>query len=263
MMVPQMYKGIALGQTGNLQGTVKFYCLNTGPVLKHCSFTPLPMPDRVIKQVNTIGLKEKQRRSFRFLNRRQRPYKWTNEVPKEDLKFQGLLEVDKEEAAACPDISVELPVVELMSKDDDYTVITEEQAVNFQDLAAVALDNAGMDTVAWLRAARNLANTAAMAPKHSTAALIEANKDRIVYKITFNLPNAGLGTHIEPPIPPANATEVDKTGYDPLVGHEPAPITSREPIAHCTRSQAPRMSFLHLGEVQTHRVYWRQDNRQE
>jgi hypothetical protein len=57
-MVPQMHKGIALGPMGNLQGTVKFYCLNARRVLKKChSFMPLPMPDSVIQQVNTIGLK--------------------------------------------------------------------------------------------------------------------------------------------------------------------------------------------------------------
>ncbi len=48
-MVPRMHKGIALGTMGNLQGTVKFYCLNTGQVLKRRSFTPLPMPDSVIQ----------------------------------------------------------------------------------------------------------------------------------------------------------------------------------------------------------------------
>ena len=74
-MVPRMHEGIALGPTGNLQGTVKFYCLNTGRVLKCHSFTPLPMPVSVIQQVNTIGLKEKQGRSFRFLNRQKEPYK--------------------------------------------------------------------------------------------------------------------------------------------------------------------------------------------
>jgi hypothetical protein len=87
MMVLRTHEGIALGPIENLQGTVKFYCLNTGHVLKRRSFTPLPMPDSVIQQVNTIGLKEKQGRSFRFLNRRKEPYKWTNEVPEDDLEF--------------------------------------------------------------------------------------------------------------------------------------------------------------------------------
>jgi hypothetical protein len=75
MMVPRTHEGIALGPMRNLQGTVKFYCLNTGHVLKHHSFMPLPMTDSMIQQVNTIGLKEKQGRSFRFLNRQKEPYK--------------------------------------------------------------------------------------------------------------------------------------------------------------------------------------------
>jgi hypothetical protein len=207
MMVPRTHKGITVGAAGNLQGTVKFYRLNTGCMLKHCSFTPLPMPDRVIKQVNAIGLKEKQGRSFWFLNRRQEPYQWTNEVPKDDLEFQGLLKADEEEAAAYPDISTKLPGVELTSEENDYPVIPEEPAADFQDLAAIALNNARIDTVAWVRTTRVLVNTAAMAPQHPTAALVEA--------VTFNLPDAGLGPDIVPPISPANATKVDGTAYDP------------------------------------------------
>jgi hypothetical protein len=146
-MVPRMHNGIALGPTGNLQGTVKFYCLNTGHMLKRRSFMPPPTPDSVIQQVNTIGLKEKQGRSFRFLNRQKEPYEWTNKVPEDDLEFQGLLKADAEQAAAYPDISAKLPGVELTSKEDDYPAITEEPEADFQHLAAVALDNAGMDTL--------------------------------------------------------------------------------------------------------------------
>jgi hypothetical protein len=69
-MVTLTHRGVALGLTGNLQGTVKFYCLNTCHVLKRCSFTPIPMMDRVIKQINAIGVKEKQGHAFRFLNRK-------------------------------------------------------------------------------------------------------------------------------------------------------------------------------------------------
>ncbi len=212
-MVPWMHKGIALGPTGNLQGTIKLYCLNTGRVLKHHSFTPLPMPNSVIQQVNTIGLKEKQGRSFRFLNRQKEPYEWINEVPEDDLKFQGLLEADAEEAAAYPDISAKLPGVELISKEDDYPAITEEPEADFQHLAAAALDNAGINTVAWLCAARDLADAAAIgiALQNPRAALVEANKDKIVYEITFDLPDAGLEPDIEHTIPPVqlgNATAV-------------------------------------------------------
>jgi hypothetical protein len=88
-MVPRTHPGIALGPTGNMQGSVKFYCLTTGRVLKQRSFTPLAMPDRVIKRVNAIGAREKQGRDFRFLNCRKEPFEWTDEVPGDDPEFQG------------------------------------------------------------------------------------------------------------------------------------------------------------------------------
>ena len=56
-MTIRTHEGIALGPTGNLQGSVKFYCLNTGRVLKRREFTEMPMPDTVINRVNTIGLR--------------------------------------------------------------------------------------------------------------------------------------------------------------------------------------------------------------
>ncbi len=58
-LMPQTHKMIAMGPTGNLQGMVKFFCLNTGRILKQQLFTTLPMPDRVIKRVNAIGLRKK------------------------------------------------------------------------------------------------------------------------------------------------------------------------------------------------------------
>ncbi len=69
------------------------------------------MPDRVIKRVNAIGEREGQGRTFRFLNRCNEPYEWTDSVPEDDPEFQGLL--DDEEEAAYPEISAELPGVEL------------------------------------------------------------------------------------------------------------------------------------------------------
>ncbi len=65
-MVWGTHEGIALGPTGNLQGSVKFFGINTGWVLKHCSFTPMPMPDQVIKRVNAIRAREGQGPAFQF-----------------------------------------------------------------------------------------------------------------------------------------------------------------------------------------------------
>ena len=49
-MKPHTHDCIAYGPTGNLQGSVKFYCLTTGRILKdRHSFTAMPMPDRIYK----------------------------------------------------------------------------------------------------------------------------------------------------------------------------------------------------------------------
>ena len=88
----------------------KFLCLTMGRILKQGLFTALPMPDRVIKCVNPIGLQEKLGQAFCFTNRSKEPYKWMDLVPEDDPDFQGLLE---DTQAPFPDISAELPGVPL------------------------------------------------------------------------------------------------------------------------------------------------------
>jgi hypothetical protein len=184
-----------MGPTGNLQGTVKFFCLTTGRILKWRSFTPYPTPDKVIKRVNAIGLREKQGRTFRFLNRRQEPYEWTDTIPEDDPEFQGLLE-DKEEAAY-PNISAELPGVELESEEVNYAAVTDEPVPDFEQLAATTLNNAGINPQDSLCAAR-------VAAGRTGPTLVEAEDDEIVYEITFDLQDAGLdGGNIVPNDAPA------------------------------------------------------------
>ena len=143
-MAWRAHEAIALGPTGNLQGSVKFYCINTGRVVKRRSFTPMPMPDRVIKRVNKIGEREGQGRTFRFLNRQKQAYEWTDEVPKDGDDFQGLLE-DEVKDAPYPDISAELPGVELDEEERKFQTILDEPEPDFRDMAAAALHNAGID----------------------------------------------------------------------------------------------------------------------
>ncbi len=81
-------------------------------MLKRRSFTPMPMPDRVIKRVNKIGEREGQGQTFHHLNQQKQAYEWTDAVPEDGNNFHGLLE-DEAEAAPYPDISAELPGVEL------------------------------------------------------------------------------------------------------------------------------------------------------
>ena len=129
-MAWRSHEAITLGPTGNLQGSVKFYCINTGRVLKHRSFTPMPMPNRVIKQVNKIGEREGQGRTFHFLNRQKQAYEWTDEVPKDNDNFQGLLE-DEVDAAPYPDTSAELSGVELDKEERAFQMILDKPEPDF------------------------------------------------------------------------------------------------------------------------------------
>jgi hypothetical protein len=175
-MVARTNKAIALDPTGNLQGSVKFYCIHTGWVLKHRSFTPMPMPDSVIQRVNTIGEREKQGQTFWFLNRRGEPYKWTDKVPEDNPDFQGLLD-ENEGTAVYPDVSAELPGVELEAEERDYQTIVDEPEPDFRDLAGAALHNAGIDanTMIWDAQGGNV-------PQAGGPALIKADGDEIVYE---------------------------------------------------------------------------------
>ena len=67
---------IALGPTGNLQGTHKFMDINTGRLLKKRSWTRIPMPDTVIKKVEQRAEKEKRDGILRFRNRKNEKFDW-------------------------------------------------------------------------------------------------------------------------------------------------------------------------------------------
>jgi len=140
-------------------------------------------------------------------------------VPEDDPEFQGLLE--DEEEAAYPDISAEPPGVELESNEADFSAVTDDPEPDFEQLAAAALDNAGINPQDRLHAAQaahtaaEVARAAAAADfKHRGHALVEANQDKIVYEITFDLPDAGLirGNAVPvnvPPPPVPGATIID------------------------------------------------------
>ena len=147
----------------------------------------MPMPDLVIQRVNTIGEREKQGRTFQFLNQRGEPYEWTDKVPEDGPEFQGLLD-ENEGTAVYPDVSAELPGVELEVEEHDYQTIADEPEPDFRNLAGAGLHNAGIDANAMIWNARGGNILPAGGPT-----LIEADKDKIVYELTFDLPDAGFG----------------------------------------------------------------------
>ena len=263
-MTPRTHAAIALGPTGNMQGSVKFYCLTTGRVLKRRCFTPLAMPDRVIKRVNTIGLCERQGRDFRFLNRSKEPYEWTDEIPEDDPDFQGLLE----EPAPYPDLSAELPGVLLDEEDVDLPVVTDDPEPDFAELAAAALENAGINARNRLQAAQQRPESTAEPTAAPTAgpAFIDAGNNEIVYEITFDLPGAGLAElggaggvaahHGGTPGGLAADATVHDLATETVDFLTAADNTTRRYPTRLRRSvtrYSPQTTFLQLGEVRAHR----------
>jgi hypothetical protein len=248
-MMPRTHETIAVGPTGNLQGSMKFHSLDTGRIIKQRSFTPLPMPDWVIEHVNVIGLRKRQGRTFCFLNQKLAPFEWTDSVPEDDDKFQGLLE---EEEAAVPDISAELPGVELKAEEAAFQTVEDEPDPLFEDLAMAALDNAGINPHKQLQ-------SACMADKNRQAnmapAMIEPEQDEIVYKITFDLPDAGLqvGIPYEVDEVPVSAAAVPAAPVQDDAWQYPIQLRRSVIGNQPYDSYAPRMQFLQLREVQAHR----------
>ena len=251
------HEAIALGPTGNLQGSIKFYCINTGRVLKRRSFTPMPMPNRVIKRINKIGEQEGQGRTFCFLNRQKQAYEWTDEVPEDDDDFQGLLE-DKVEAAPYPDIRAELPGVELDEEEREFQTILDEPEPDFRDIAAAALHSAGIDGDETIRAGRARALAAAHVVQQG-AAVIEADENELVYEITFDIPDEGvlqmpLGEDRDDTSIPVIALDDDET-HDEIQDVRRYPTRARRSVVgnQPYNTYVPRTTFLQLGEVRAHR----------
>jgi hypothetical protein len=250
-MAWQTHECITLGPMGNLQGSIKFYCLTNGRVLNRCSFTPMPMPDWVIKRVDAIGEREGQGRTFWFLNRQKEPYKWTDEVPEDDTDFQGLLE--NEEEAVYPNVSTKLPRVELKAEERDFTPVSDEPEADFRELVAAALHNTGIDTEEQLRAVREAASNVPV--NLHQLAVVEADEDKIVYKITFDLPNAGLSGEGQSQLQVPLGNNWDDTTIAPIVPVDtdgPEVPSQRYPTRSCrsaVRNQpydqfAPRVAIL-------------------
>ena len=59
-MTTRTHREIALGLTGNLNGTNKFFCLKTERILKRWKWTEYHMPQQVINTVNKCGGKPKK-----------------------------------------------------------------------------------------------------------------------------------------------------------------------------------------------------------
>jgi hypothetical protein len=107
-MVSRATPAIVLGPTGNLQGTYKFFNLETGLKIKRRSFTRYPMPDSVIKKVEQYAKRRNPGDGdFNFADRSGILFEWNDRI---DETRETLFE---EEVVPYPTLVAELPGITL------------------------------------------------------------------------------------------------------------------------------------------------------
>ncbi|KAL7534452.1 hypothetical protein ACHAXR_007085 [Thalassiosira sp. AJA248-18] len=126
--------GICLGPTGNMQGTYKFFDIDTGFIVKRRTFKVLPTPNRVVKLVNEWGKKNGSNGDLLFTNRNNEKYDWDDEDDV-DLIHDNVVELP---TAPYPAIPAEMPGVRLESDLLVPTVEDQEPAALSEEAAADA-----------------------------------------------------------------------------------------------------------------------------
>ena len=112
---------IAVGPSGNLQGSVTCFDLETGKVVIRRTINEvIPMPTRVIKSINQWGQKgqkvEQYGNKLEFLNQTKKKFDWNNE---EINETEGLVEELEDNRGPYPDIPAEIPGMVLESDLDE------------------------------------------------------------------------------------------------------------------------------------------------
>eukprot|EP00956_Cyclotella_meneghiniana_P038953 scaffold162906_cov46-Cyclotella_meneghiniana.AAC.1 len=135
---------IVLGPTGtgNVQGSVNCFNLETKKVVTRRTIKSLPMPDRVIRRVKQLGKRCTQKRvgdRLQFLNRMKEQFSWGDGTEEYD-ETQGLVEPSPTDI-----LPAEIPGVDL---EDDYEQIQAVQdspsAPSRLAVASAVLTNANL-----------------------------------------------------------------------------------------------------------------------
>ncbi len=174
-------------------------------------------------------------------------------MPDDDDDFQGLLE-DEVEAAPYPDISAELPGVELDKEEREFQTILDEPEPDFRDMAAATLHKAGIDGDKTIQAGQARALVAAHVVQQG-AGVVEADEDELVYDITFDVPDEGflqvpLGEDRDDTSIPVIALDNNET-HNGIQDVQRYPTQARRSVVgnQTYDTYAPRTTFLQLGEV--------------
>jgi hypothetical protein len=151
----------------------------------------------------------------------------------DDPTLQGLLEEEGKQEAIYPNVTAELPGVPLEDDSKDNPAMVADKEPDFWGMAARALKNAGIDQDVRLCAAQD-SPVAHVVPMEGPA-LINADEDKVMYELTFDLSDAGLQQStialgdvavIKPDVPPPPSDKAGEHCYPlrshrSVVGHQP------------------------------------------
>jgi hypothetical protein len=130
---------IALGPTGNAQGTYKFLSLATGKKINRRTWTRLPIPDSMINKLHRLAARDGNLGNLAFANRHGDLFAWNDDVDAE--MGENLV---TPEISSYPDIPVEFPGVEL-ERDIPITAGTVIDEAEIPGVAEhIAAANAGL-----------------------------------------------------------------------------------------------------------------------
>ena len=65
-----------MGPTDNIQGSIKFMCVETGRKIVRWSYTKLPMTDSIIKKVEGLAEKDRANNELFFRNQQREIFEW-------------------------------------------------------------------------------------------------------------------------------------------------------------------------------------------
>ena len=101
---------IALGASGNRQGSIKCFDLETGKVVVRRTFRTMAWPDRLIKKANAWGKKSKSsvvKEDIKFLNQHRHMFDWEKE------NIDGIEVIIEEPKKVLRDVLAKIPGIEL------------------------------------------------------------------------------------------------------------------------------------------------------
>ncbi len=125
-----------------MQGSYKFLSLSTRKKILRRKFIEIPVPDKVIENVNRIGLKDEMQKGLLFKDRNGDEYEFDN-----DKEYEIMDNGVKRIPSPFPDIATEAPEV-LMEHEETFgvdEVVQADPMPTNKDRAMLAAENSGLD----------------------------------------------------------------------------------------------------------------------